>query len=86
MSKKSFIQRLKTEIVYLWDDDSDTLIKSLPLPDGRYMAKIPPDGKEFKIAADSDQVTRALIEPIEEVSQEIYDKNLIPTTDKAVSR
>lgn len=81
---KKFIERLKTEVVYLWEDEAEMLIKSNPLPGGKYLAKIPPDGPEFPIAADSDQVTRALVDP-QEVTEKQYRNNTAPTTDKALA-
>ena len=82
---KEFFDRLNTETVYLWDDESQTLIKSLPPPNGKCMAKIPPNGQEFQIPSDSHPVVRALAAAVE-VTKEQYDKNIDPTTDKAISR
>ncbi len=82
--KKGFFEKLQTEVVYLWEDEAQMLLKSVPPPNGKTLAKIPPDGKEFKIAEDSDQVTRALAAAWE-VTKSDYDKNIDPTTDKAVA-
>lgn len=75
--KKEMFQKLKTQVVYLWDDEAQMLIKSTPPPNGKTLAKIPPDGQEFKIASDSDQVTRALAAGVE-VTKAEYDKNKAP--------
>lgn len=69
-------------MVYFWEDEAQMLLKSLPPPNGKTLAKIPPDGKEFEIAEDSDQVTRALAAAWE-VTKSDYDKNKAPATDKA---
>lgn len=72
---KKFIQRLTAQTVYLWEDEQQLFIKSLP-GDGGFLAKYP-GGEEFKITDDSDQVTRALEAQIE-VSEKNYLANKVP--------
>lgn len=69
--------KIMKKIVFLWEDEAEMFIKSFPPPNGKTMAKIPPDGLEFKIASDSDPVVRALAAQVE-VSEEDYNKNKVP--------
>lgn len=75
---KKFLRKLKTQEVYLWDEFDELLIKSIPPPKHKYMAKFPPKGQEFEIPANSDPVVRVLVSKLE-VPKDTYDKNLIPT-------
>ncbi len=65
-----YYMRFKTETIYLWEDENEMYIKSVP---GKgYFAKFP--GKEEgPIAANSGSVTRA-IEARKEISKAEYDK------------
>ena len=73
--------RLQKQIVYLWEDESEMFIKSIPPPSNKYIAKIPPWGQEFEIPYYSNQVVRAVAAEWE-VTKEDYDKNIPPTRVK----
>lgn len=75
--KNELFKRLKSEPVFLWEDEAQMFIKSIPPPNGKTLAKIPPDGQEFEIASDSDPVVRALA-AAQEVSEKEYKANKNP--------
>lgn len=71
MIDSKFINRLRTQEVYLWEDENECYIKSVP--DGGYFVKFP-GGKESPIKADSDTVTRAVAAK-KEVSKDKYENS-----------
>lgn len=69
MKKDNKYNRFNHEVIYLWEDENELFIKSVP---GKgYFARFP-GGKEYKIAATSDSVTRAEA-AMKEVSKEEYE-------------
>ncbi len=66
----TYYERFKKETIYLWEDEAEVYIKSIP-KDG-YFAKHP-GKKEFKIASSTEIVNRA-IDAKKEVSKDKYDK------------
>jgi hypothetical protein len=75
------VGKLQKQVIYLWEDESEMFIKSIPPPSGKYIAKIPPWGQEFEISHYSHQVVRAIAAEWE-VTKEEYDKNQVPTKAK----
>lgn len=70
-NNKAYYERFTKETIYLWEDEAEVYIKSIPNDDG-YFAKYP--GKtEFKIGASTGIVVRA-IHAKKEVSKAEYDK------------
>lgn len=69
MNNETKYERFKHETIYLWEDESELYIKSVP---GQgYYAK--GAGKpEYKIAANTDAVTRA-VAAMNEVSKSEYE-------------
>lgn len=60
--------RFKTETVYMWDDENQLYVKSIP---GKgYLARSP-GGEEYEIPFDSDTVVRA-IHSEKEVTEKMY--------------
>ncbi len=70
MTDKEYYKRFMTETIYLWEDERETYVKSVPGAD--CYAKLP-GGEEFKIKPDSDLFCRAFYAK-KEVSKKEYDK------------
>jgi hypothetical protein len=70
MSNISYYERFKKETIYLWNDEAQVYVKSVP--GVGYFAKYK-KGEEFPVVASSDLVVMA-IDSKQEVSRSTYEK------------